>query len=163
MSKHTHSAVSTHKFPRSPTLAADAIIGVMNRNNTTKIIGERVLNGKSTWMLPISHDVMSMIMGRDIGHNFPNAISNPAVADYFNRVVTRLQGVGFTIYYGYHGWIALKSAESGEVGIRHEMQYQPDEFLAQAPLSHTQDRNAPSQQDYEQLVPIERPRPENTF
>jgi hypothetical protein len=160
MPKHTHSATSSHKFPRSPTLAADAIIGIMNRNNTNKIIGERLLNGKSTWALPITHDVMSMIMGRDIGHNFMESIQNPAIADYFNRVVNRLADVGFTIYYGRHGWMALKAASSKDQGIIPEHQYQPNDFLAQAPASHTQDRNAPkepTQNAYEGLVSIDLP------
>ena len=152
MSKHTHSAISSHKFPRSPTLAADAIIGVMNRNNTSKIIGDRLLNGKSTWVMAFSHDVMSMIMGRDIGHNFMEGMRNPAVADYYSKVVNRLASVGFTIYYGTHGWTIIKTANSQGLGISPEVQYQPDEFLAQAPVSHTADRNS-----------VVVPRPENTF
>lgn len=137
MSRYTQDTTVKHTFPKSPTLAGDCIIGLMNRNKTSKIIGERNLTGRATWALPISHDVMSMIVGRDLGHNFPDAIKNPAIEQYFNKVSARIGNIGFTLFYGKNCWMCLRGAHSAGEGLAQDLIYQVDDFINEAPASET--------------------------
>lgn len=137
MSRFTFDATVSHKFPKSPAAAADVIIGLMNRNKTSKIIGHRQLAEHATWALPISHDVMSLIIGRDLGHNYSQAFQNPAVAQYYDKVLLRLKEVGMTLYFGEECWMCVRGAYSAGAGLTPDRIYQVSDFQAEAPTSQT--------------------------
>lgn len=137
MSRFTFDATVTHQFPKSPSAAADTIIGLMNRNKTSKIIGHRQLAHRATWALPISHDVMSLILGRDLGHNYSHAFQNPAVAQYYAKVIRRLQEVGMSLFFGEECWMCMRGAYSAGTGLTPDLIYQVSDFHAEAPASQT--------------------------
>ncbi len=138
MSRFTFDATVKHTFPKSPTKAADCIIGLMNRNKTSKILGERKLGGHATWALPISHDVMSLILGRDLGHNYSQAFQNPAIASYYGKVTERLKTVGVFLYFGEECWMCIRGALAAGTGLTPDLVYQVSDFIAEAPASETQ-------------------------
>jgi hypothetical protein len=137
MSRFTFDATVKHTFPKSPTKAADCIIGLMNRNATSKILGERKLNGRATWALPISHDVMALIIGRDLGHNYAHAFQNPAIAQYYDKVTNRLREIGMFLYFGEECWMCIRGAYSAGTGLTPDLIYQVADFNAEAPASET--------------------------
>lgn len=109
----------------------------MNRNKTSKIIGDRQPGLDHTWAIHISHDVMSMIIGRDLGHNYPDAIKNPAIEQYFERVTNRLDVLGMSLYYGKRCWVCVRGSHSAGEGIAQDLIYNVDDFFNEAPHSET--------------------------
>lgn len=130
MSKYIHSTTVERQFPNSPTNSADLIVAVMNRNNTGKVIGNHITGGGHTFMLHISKDAMSKILGRDIGHTHTKAMLNPANEEYFNKVQMILELKGFSIYPGKHGWVVVRGANAGGVGFHESHSFGIDDLTS---------------------------------
>lgn len=137
MASYRFESTDSFHFPFSVTIASNIITGIMNRNKTTKIVGDRNTPRARTagYFLPVSDSVVSVILGQELGLNFPKAIQHPVIATYFQRVCERCMSVGINIAWSPFGWYFVRVATSDSHMINPESVYNLDDYVDQVPNS----------------------------
>lgn len=127
------STPTSASFPYSVTKATNMIAAICHRDDTPRVIGERVFGPKTPgYVIPVSHQAMGAILGNQLAYNFRH-VSNEAVHGYFSKVVERLQSVGIHIAYSPSCWFIAKLPSTANEVVAAGALYTTRELLAQRP------------------------------
>lgn len=118
---HTFRSVTKHEaqVPLTLTKARDVIAAICYRNDTVNVIGTRYWNSPNNpikpmpqdfmgYAIPVEFDVMVEILGVELGDNFQDAMSNPALREYYAVLSDKLFEMGITLAFSRENWFIIK-------------------------------------------------------
>lgn len=136
----TFTSTSKHKaqVPMTVTKAADILITICNRSDTYNIIGNREIgNNRQGYQVPVKHSVMSQFIGVELAFAFQDAMSNPALKEYFDRICERVAAASISIAWSKEYWNLNKLPAKENEEMMHGYAYGMEQLAEQQPFGFT--------------------------
>lgn len=137
----TFISTSKHKaqVPLTVTKAAEVLIAICNRSDTYNIIGTRETgNNRQGYQVPIESRVMAQFIGSELAFSFQEAMSNPALKEYFDRICARVANdAAISIAWSKEYWNLNKLPARANEEAMHGYAYGMTQLIEQQPSGFT--------------------------